>query len=302
MSSRGFYFDISDELENNANVHIRLVKRIEELTGANLLCYFATPGHPAGAIEDHDPNFIENILRSMDLSRYSRKLDLLLVSPGGLPYAAAKIVRVCRTFSQDFRVVVVERAMSAATLICLGATGLIMSRTASLGPIDPQMVRRSKTGDFWAPASVIIQAFKEMLGAAQNAILNNQPPEPFLHILDTMDVAAVIQAIQANAATKSIGVELSKEGLLKNVNNARREEIIQKLIDVGQQELHAKNLYAEDLKGIGIPVTILEEGEIDALYRQLYIRIERYASAKGLAKYFCSEKGGLDVNVQVRRI
>src|SRR6266487_845246 len=99
MSERRFFFDLNDELENNSNVHRRLVDEIEAMTGRNLICYYANPSHPGGAMQDHDPDFLENVLRSIDLTRYERKLDMLVNSPGGFPYAAAKMVKVCRTFS-----------------------------------------------------------------------------------------------------------------------------------------------------------------------------------------------------------
>lgn len=300
MASRGFFFDLTDEMENSGHIHRRLIVRIERATRRNLVCYFASAGHPGGAMQDHDPDLLENVLRSINLAEYDGKLDLLINSPGGFPYAAAKIVRVCRTFSSSFRAIVVGRAMSAATLLCLGSDELVMSPTASLGPIDPQMVR----GDRLVPAHVIVDSFKEMVGAAQQAIGAKQPPDPFFHVLDSLDVTAVFESIKALNATKSIAKDLLESGLLRR-EPGRIEAAVKALVAEGEKELHAKHLFPEVLTSpqIGIPVTRLEVGsKEDRLLRELFVRSEVYANRKGLAKYLASRQGGIDVNVQVRRI
>ena len=152
-------------MENNANVHRGLIAEVEKITKRNLIWYYGNSSHPAAALQDHDPDILENILRSLDLDLYEKKVDLVVSSPGGFPYAAGKMVKVCRTFASEFRAIVVDRALSAGTLICLGAQDLLMAETASLGPIDPQMVRGTQQGQRLVPASVILESFQEMLRA-----------------------------------------------------------------------------------------------------------------------------------------
>jgi hypothetical protein len=296
---RGFFFDLNDQLENNSNVHRGLIAEIEALTKRNLICYYANPSHPGGAMQDHDPDFLENVLRSIDLMRYERKLDMLVNSPGGFPYAAGKMVKVCRTFASEFRTVVLGRAFSAATLLCLGSNELVMGETASLGPIDPQMLMRSPKGDRLVPAHVIIQSFREMLGAAQQAIANNQPPDPFFHVLDSLDVTAVFESTKALASTQVIAKDLLKDGLLRK-DPQKIDAAVKALIAEGEKELHGKHIYPDVLdKQIGLPVTVLQVGtDLDLKLRELFVRIEGYVNAKGLAKYFLGSTGGLNINVQ----
>lgn len=302
MPKRGFIFDLTDEIENSANVHRALIQRLENVTGRNLICYFANPGHPAGALQDHDPDLLENVLRSMDLARHGKRLDLVVSSPGGFPYAAAKVVRVCRSFSQGFRTLVLNRAMSAATLLCLGSDELVMSDTASLGPIDPQMVAGGPRGQRLVPAMVLIESFKQTLGAAQQAIAAKQPADPFFHVLDSIDVTAVFESMKAIEATKAIAKDLLKEGLLRT-QPEKIDEVVAALLAEGEKELHGKHLYPASLSTqIGLPVTVLSNGsDEDRLFRELLVRVEMYAGRKGLAKYIVTRQGGIDVNVQVVR-
>ncbi len=300
MPKRGFFFDLTDEIENSANVHRELVSKIERRTKRNLVCYLANAGHPGGAIQDHDPDLLENVLRSMDLGMYDRKLDLIINSPGGFPYAAGKMVHVCRTFSSDFRTIVLNRAMSAATLLCMGAHELIMAETASLGPIDPQMVMGGRQGKRLVPANVIIESFRQMLGAAQQAVAAKQPADPYFHVLDTLDVTAVFESMKAIESTKTIAKDLLKDGLLRG-EPQKIEGIVTALMAEGEKELHGKHIYPAVLRDqIGLPVTVLPQGsDLDGLFRELFVRVEIYANRKGLAKYLATRQGGIDVNVQV---
>ena len=51
-------------------------------------------------------------------------------TPGGSPEAAADVIRVCRSYSQRFRVIVPNAAMSAGTLIAMGSDEIVMSDTS----------------------------------------------------------------------------------------------------------------------------------------------------------------------------
>ncbi|MGA2545211.1 MAG: serine protease [Rectinemataceae bacterium] len=65
------------------------------------------------------------------------KLSLFLYSRGGQTAAAWSIANLLKQFCKQFEVIVPARAHSAATIICLGASSIIMTKQATLGPIDP---------------------------------------------------------------------------------------------------------------------------------------------------------------------
>lgn len=66
-----------------------------------------------------------------------RELDLILNSPGGSPDAAESILSYLRERFDHIRVIVPLAAMSAATMIALGADEIVMGTHSQLGPIDP---------------------------------------------------------------------------------------------------------------------------------------------------------------------
>ena len=67
----------------------------------------------------------------------SRKVDLVLYTRGGLTLAGWGIVNLIREFCEEFNVLIPSKALSAGTLIALGADHVYMSRMGQLSPIDP---------------------------------------------------------------------------------------------------------------------------------------------------------------------
>lgn len=67
------------------------------------------------------------------------KISLLLHTNGGQTSAAWRLVNLIRTFCDDLEVLIPLKALSAGTLISLGADRVVMTKQAALGPIDPSL-------------------------------------------------------------------------------------------------------------------------------------------------------------------
>ncbi len=69
-----------------------------------------------------------------------KKITLVLHSAGGNIEAPWPIVSLFREYCETFEVIVCRKALSAATLICLGADKIVMTPSSFLSPIDPHGV------------------------------------------------------------------------------------------------------------------------------------------------------------------
>ncbi len=69
----------------------------------------------------------------------TKNLDLLIVSDGGDPTVAWRIVSLIRERAEKFSALIPQAAYSAATLIVLGADEVVMHPNGNLGPTDPQI-------------------------------------------------------------------------------------------------------------------------------------------------------------------
>ena len=69
----------------------------------------------------------------------TERISLILHTNGGHTLAAWQLVNLIRMFCDELEVIVPIRALSAGTLIAIGADLIIMTKQATLGPIDPSV-------------------------------------------------------------------------------------------------------------------------------------------------------------------
>src|SRR3972149_6441822 len=93
--SKGFGLSLMDRIQNEGTIHHEAGRAVEAITKRNLICYTAFLRHPVSTIIQEDSQFIEHLLRSVDLAQYPETLDLLLHTPGGDPTAAERILMSC---------------------------------------------------------------------------------------------------------------------------------------------------------------------------------------------------------------
>ena len=67
------------------------------------------------------------------------KISLFLYTRGGDTMAAWSLVNLIRQFCDEFEVTIPSKARSSGTIISLGADNIMMTKQATLGPIDPSL-------------------------------------------------------------------------------------------------------------------------------------------------------------------
>ena len=112
-------------------------EQLESLRESKVIMYFTSdrrnmPAKIAGDAIDH---MVHHLDRIGDVDR----ICLYLYSVGGQISAAWTLINLIRGFCNQLEVIVPRKAHSAATLICIGADNIIMTKQATLGPIDPSV-------------------------------------------------------------------------------------------------------------------------------------------------------------------
>lgn len=101
----------------------------------------------------------------------TEKISLILHTNGGSTSAAWRLVNLIKTFCDNFEVIIPNKAMSAGTLISLGANSIIMTKQAALGPIDPSLTHplgpAFHVGNELARVPVSVEAVRGYLDAAK---------------------------------------------------------------------------------------------------------------------------------------
>lgn len=112
-------------------------KWLEENRRSKLLVYFTgdRPGMETQIAQD----VLEYFSEQLDKIGKVDKISLMLYTRGGDTMAAYSLVNLIRQFCKEFEVIIPSKARSSGTIISLGADRIIMTKQATLGPIDPSL-------------------------------------------------------------------------------------------------------------------------------------------------------------------
>lgn len=116
---------------------IQLYKELEEKRKSKLLVYITSdrPNLGTQIASDILSPFTEHLDKIGDVD----KISLYIYTRGGNTLAAWTLVNLIRNFCKDFEVIIPFNCHSAGTLISLGANRIVMTKQATLGPIDPSV-------------------------------------------------------------------------------------------------------------------------------------------------------------------
>ncbi len=125
------------------------------------------------------PNSVNIFVDLLDDIGPTTKISLILHTNGGQTSAAWQIVNLLRTFCDELEVIIPLKAMSAGTLISLGADRLVMTKQAALGPIDPSLNHPLAPGVPLGPqlqrVPVSVEAVRGYLDAAKDDLQVKDP-------------------------------------------------------------------------------------------------------------------------------
>jgi len=122
-----------------------------------VLLWHGSSNDPMSFLEDLNYTAFAKNIHKLD---ESKKVVVLIHSPGGSAGPAFKLASLLRKHCGGFDVVVPSRAKSAATLFSLGADEIIMSKFAELGPLDVQISDSEKEMRF--SALEVVQAIERL--------------------------------------------------------------------------------------------------------------------------------------------
>ena len=116
---------------------LSLYQDIEAFTESKVICYVT--GDRKNMEVQIGSDVVEHFVEHLDKMEKTQKITLILYSKGGNTLTGWSLVNLMRQFCKEFNVIIPSKAHSTATLIALGANSIIMTKQATLGPIDPSV-------------------------------------------------------------------------------------------------------------------------------------------------------------------
>lgn len=250
-----------------------------------LVCYVS--GQLVGGIDHSDAAPLGSML---DAIGDVQCIDLLIHSPGGLGEVAEKIVAMCRSRCESFRVVVPNVAKSAATMIALGADVIVMGDPSELGPIDPQYEVAIGGVSQMLSGQSFVQAFDDAQNEVKRLIANNESPVGILQSLSTstMEPAFIEHCRRGKAFSDDVARRFLREYQLPamfkvrgetrhpNTIRARARRAAANLLSANTRFSHGRLIGPDEAQAdVGLHVLHLDRNDpVWRAYWEVYLRAE----------------------------
>ena len=189
------------------------------------------------------------------------QLDLILHSPGGYAEAAESIMNYLRTRFSNIRTFVPHAAMSAATMMALGADEIVMGKHSQLGPIDPQITIATPEGSRGAPAEAILDQFE----LAKRECKDSAALPAWLPILRGYGPGLLAQCEDARELSESIVANWLEQFTFSGRSDAaeKAKSVAAWFADYSNFGSHNRGIAAEQIEaaGLDLNVTRLEDDQ-----------------------------------------
>ncbi len=149
----------------------RSIKEVEDARGKRAICYFANLFSPFNSIDEADDLPFTEMVNAIPAN--IREIDVLLVTPGGSGAQAANFVSTLRKRFDIVNFIVIDKAMSAGTILIMSGDEIVMSKESKFGPIDPQIPSRDGR---YVPAQSILRTINDIQSRGAAKLKNGEQP------------------------------------------------------------------------------------------------------------------------------
>jgi hypothetical protein len=181
------------------------------------------------------------------------QLNLIISGPGGDGTVAEKMIEVCRAYCKEFRVIVPNRAKSAATIVALGADEIVMGYCSELGPIDAQVPIVVGGLIRYISAQSFIDSRMSLLKAYVEAKKKKEDTKPILTQIAVLDAPFIdhcekLMDFSRTVASKYLEQYMFARIKVKADRDKAIENVLTKLSSVGLFKVHGRMIGGHDAK------------------------------------------------------
>ena len=220
------------------------------------------------------------------------QLNLIINGPGGDGTVAEKIIELCRAHCKQFRVVVPNRAKSAATIIALGADEIVMGYCSELGPIDAQVPIVVGGIPRYISAQSFIDSKASLLEEFAKAVKAKEDPRAILQQIASLDGPFIDHCGKLMEFSKVVARKYLMQYMFSTVTPQKTraamvEDVLKGLSSPGEFKVHGRMINGTAAKNdLHLNVKLL--GKDDDFWKDLwqyYVRADVLLSrSPGTAK------------------
>lgn len=253
-----------------------LIQKIEKARNARLIVYITGDRQPFATriADDVIPIFnrhLENIAKT-EKSKESLKVSLLIYSRGGDMVAPLRIVKLIRSYADEFEVLVPYRCHSAATLIALGADKIVMGRLGELSPVDPTTMHPYNPQNPLNPQQRLEISVEDLnsyflLARELAKVKEEQMDEIFKNLVDRIHPLSLGNAYRAFRMGKMIAEKLLEMPKARKLSKEEIKKIVEEI--TSRICIHGYPITRDEAEDLGLPIE-KAEGELEKDIWNLY--------------------------------
>lgn len=254
----------------------QLLLDLEEELKRPIVSFFTSFRYPV-MIEDKDVDILEGILQKMDLSK---GISLMINSPGGDGLSAERIINLCRSYSKtgEYWAIVPGKAKSATTMICFGASKIIMGPVSELGPIDPQFTTYEEGMPKWFSVYNLVKSYEDLF---RRAVREKGNLEPYLQQLGKYDEREIKECKAALSLSEDIAIQTLASGMMKKLSKNKIKKRIKIFLTPERTKTHGRPIYRDEARRCGLNIDSRDvNSKVWEIIYELYIRTDNFVSGK----------------------
>src|SRR3989344_1474586 len=259
--------------------------KIEKLRKRPLLVYAANfldslPEGTPNSIEISDVDGFTDLVNSIPATETT--VDVLLLSPGGRPDAAERIVSLLRRRFKEVHFLIPHSAYSAATMIALSGDSITLHPSATLGPIDPQIGG--------VPARSIKRGFQNVKDHIKKEGAEALPP--YIPLIEKYTLPLLEICDDSEKLSKELVKTWLKSYMFFGQKNAGKKvaQIVKYFSDYDKHLTHARPISIEKLQKYKLTISY-SENELSELLWELHIMLMGFFNILGFVKLFENSHG-----------
>lgn len=222
------------------------------------------------------PEVIDFFVHHLDRIGVTPKISLFLHTMGGDVSSAWRIVNLLRTFCDELEVIIPSKALSAGTLMCLGADRIMMTKQAIIGPIDPSVNTPLNpllpgTNNPTARVPVSVEDLNSFMEFVKTCVIDNVGMSSVLSKLaDTIHPLVLGNAYRRRSQIRMLGEKLLK-------NHVTDADKIKQLLDFlcSDSGSHDYSINRREGLALGLPIEKPSQVFYDNIIRPCYASVAK---------------------------
>ena len=259
----------------------KLYRAIEKERGSKVLAYVTSDRANASIpiARDVIDIFTEHLDKMFSMERPMERITLVLHTQGGDALAAWNLINLIRMFCDDIEVLVINKAHSAGTFMCLGANRVIMTKQATLSPIDPSLtsplgpvIPHSVPSSVFSVSVEAVRSYIQFVEEKMHAVKERRLTEILIDLAKRVHPLVLGQIFRTEEQMRKLAEELLKHQIDdKKIDAKQKNRMIEFL--TRKSGSHDYTLNRREAQTLGLEIEKPSQDFYDNVLKKLYTNL-----------------------------